>query len=389
MAEDTTLKTQFFQDSLDILSDAEEIVLQLEQQGSDQEQVHSLFRLFHTLKGNSNMVGEEEINSLTHALESKYDQVRNGKRELDAELLQSTFEVIDLLNAVCQEGDSGAFKAHINQLSRQLNAESKAISPDSPVREQPATRNDSIGSGLSSPSPEQVLSLEGDISGTNAVDGLEVQDRPAKVAFSEWKPVLRSFYTCEKVSEELRAAGENLPDLLMDLGMEAIELRSRAEDPDQPRFNVLTKTAVYLEKFTATLAREQIEYNDISYELLYVLLDDFKQSMWQQLYLSHAVAYKKIATMEEMNRVEQEIGSEDKMWVIDLAFASSNPARSSDFFSRMVQIKRNISVPLVYISPYSQYYRKAADLLDQALGGFDRIAGTIEDGVKMHILTEE
>src|SRR6056297_4311893 len=106
MAEDTSLQSQFFQESLDILSNAEEIVLHLEQHGFDQEQVHSLFRLFHTLKGNSNMVGEEEINALTHALESEYDQVRTGKRPLDEKLLQLTFEVIDILTAIAQEGDS-------------------------------------------------------------------------------------------------------------------------------------------------------------------------------------------------------------------------------------------------------------------------------------------
>src|SRR6056297_845409 len=106
MGQDTSLRAQFFQEALDILSNAEEIVLQLEQHGTDQEQVHSLFRLLHTLQGNSNIVGEEEINALTHALESEYDQVRTGKRALDENLLQLTFEVIDTLTAVAQEGDS-------------------------------------------------------------------------------------------------------------------------------------------------------------------------------------------------------------------------------------------------------------------------------------------
>ena len=356
MAEDTSLRAQFFQDSLDILADAEEIVLQLEQHGSDKEQVHSLFRLFHTLKGNSNMVGEEAINSLTHALESEYDQVRNGKRELDAELLQITFEVIDLLNAVCQEGDSADYTGHMGQLSEQLNGLGK---------------------------------VKGQTAKVQTPSRAERETQSVQVGFSEWKPIVRTFYTCEQLSDELPEVEEDLPDLLMDIGMQAIELRSLTEDSDHPRFNQLTQTAVYLEKFTATLAREQLDYNDISYELLYVLLDDFKRSMWQQLYLTRAIAYKKVATMEEMNRVEQEIGTEDKLWVIDLAFASSSSARSSDFFSRMVQIKRKLKVPLVYISPHSQYYRKAADLLDQALGGFTRIAGTIEDGVKMYILSEE
>lgn len=370
MAEDTSLRSQFFQDSLDILSQAEDIVLQLEQQGSDKEQVHSLFRLFHTLKGNSNMVGELEISSLTHALESEYDQVRNGKRELDPTLLQTTFEVIDLLNAVCQEEDSSDYTGHMDQLTQQLSRPETGGGSG-------AKTETAVGAG-GSPMPEKP-------SGAAA----QQVTPTAEVGFSVWKPVLRSFYTCRQVSEQLPEAKEDLPDLLMDLGMETIELRSLTADPKHSGLHTLAHTAVYLEKFSATLAREQFDYNDISYELLYVLLDDFKRSMWQQLYLTGAIAYKKIATMEEMNRIEQEISPEDQLWVIELAFASSSSARSSDFFSRMVQIKRSMDVPLVYISPHSQYYRKASDLLDQALGGFARIAGTIEDGVKTYILSEE
>src|SRR6056297_167484 len=120
MGQDTSLRAQFFQEALDILSNAEEIVLHLEQHGTDQEQVHSLFRLFHTLKGNSNMVGEEEINALTHALESEYDQVRTGKRALDENLLQLTFEVIDTLTAVAQEGDSQDYIQQMQAKAQEL-----------------------------------------------------------------------------------------------------------------------------------------------------------------------------------------------------------------------------------------------------------------------------
>src|SRR6056297_2273483 len=128
MAEDTSLQSQFFQESLDILSNAEEIVLHLEQHGFDQEQVHSLFRLFHTLKGNSNMVGEEEINSLTHALESEFDQVRTGKRALNENLLQLTFEVIDTLTAVAQEGDSQDYIQQMQAKAQELKNISGAVS---------------------------------------------------------------------------------------------------------------------------------------------------------------------------------------------------------------------------------------------------------------------
>lgn len=386
MAEDTSLQSQFFQESLDILSNAEEIVLHLEQHGFDQEQVHSLFRLFHTLKGNSNMVGEEEINSLTHALESEFDLLRTGKRELDETLLQLTFEVIDTLNAVCQEGDSGDYVAQMQDLSQQLQAIGSANSKSSAKK---STENGSKSSNETGTAEEAQ-----DIAPRSSRAARVPASQPdIQIGFSEWKPILQSFYKCEALSEKLKDVKEDLPEILMDLGMEAIDLRSSAEEIDestsQSTSQELVRIAIYIEKFTATLAREQFSYNDISYELLFVLCEDFKRIMWEQLYFTGAMAYKKIATMEELNRIEHAIKPEDKMWIIDLAFTSANSVRSNDFFSRMTQIKAKMKVPLVFISPHSRYYQKAADLLDQALGGFTRIAGTIEDGVKMYILSEE
>ena len=390
MAEDTSLQSQFFQESLDILSNAEEIVLHLEQHGFDQEQVHSLFRLFHTLKGNSNMVGEEEINSLTHALESELDQLRTGKRELDETLLQLTFEVIDTLNAVCQEGDSGDYVAQMQDLSQQLHA----IGSGNSKSKTKASAKTSAETGIE-PSAETGMAGKAENTTARATrSGRVPASQPdIQIGFSEWKPILQSFYKCEALAEKLKGTKEDLPEILMDLGMEAIDLRSSVEEMDestsQSTSEGLVRLAIYIEKFTATLAREQFPYNDISYELLFVLCEDFKRNMWEQLYFTGALAYKKIATMEELHRIEHAIKPEDKLWTIDLAFASANSVRSNDFFSRMAEIKAKVDVPLVFISPHSQYYQKAADLLDQALGGFTRIAGTLEDGVKMYILSEE
>jgi len=171
--------------------------------------------------------------------------------------------------------------------------------------------------------------------------------------------------------------------------MEVIELRSLIEGDAADTFAPLSRIAVYLEKLTATLAREQLAYNEISYELLYVLYDDFKRSMWEHLYFTGALGYKKIVTMEELNQIETEIRPGDRLWIIELAFASENSVRRSNFFSRLIEIKRGLDIPLVFISPHSHYYRKAADLISQALGSYTRIDGTLEEAVRMYIMSEE
>ncbi len=387
MGQDTSLSAQFFQEALDILSNAEEIVLQLEQHGTDQEQVHSLFRLFHTLKGNSNMVGEEEINALTHVLESEYDQVRTGKRPLNENLLQLTFEVIDTLTAVAQEGDSQDYIEQMQSKARELKNISATAVPGPTVSSQADEQTVSVKpDSAAETGPRQGQSM----ASVNQARGIEKSfQNEIEVGLSLWKPVLHSFFKCEELAFRLPTAKADLPELQMDLGMEVIELRSLIEGDAADTFAPLNRLAVYLEKLTATLAREQIAYNEISYELLYVLYDDFKRSMWEHLYFTGALGYKKIVTMEELNRIEAELGPGDRLWIIELAFASENSVRRSDFFSRLIEIKRGLEVPLVFISPHSHYYRKAADLISQALGSYTRIAGTLEEAVRMYILSEE
>jgi|GEM_PF-2077433 len=399
MGQDTSLRAQFFQEALDILSNAEEIVLQLEQHGTDQEQVHSLFRLFHTLKGNSNMVGEEEINALTHALESEYDQVRTGKRALDENLLQLTFEVIDTLTAVAQEGDSQDYIQQMQAKAQELKNISASAVPGPAAPSQTGGQPEGSDSAAeAAPRPEQsrtsgsqasVNQTVKQSSGSLAWRVEKSFENVIEVGFSLWRPVLHSFFKCEELAFRLPAAKDDLPELQMDLGMEVIELRSLIESDAADTFAPLSRLAVYLEKLTATIAREQLAYNEISYELLYVLYDDFKRSMWEHLYFTGALGYKKIVTMEELNRIEAELGPEDRLWIIELAFASENSVRRSNFFSRLIEIKRGLDVPFVFISPHSHYYRKAADLISQALGSYTRIAGTLEEAVRMYILSEE
>ena len=383
MGQDTSLRAQFFQEALDILSNAEEIVLQLEQHGTDQERVHSLFRLFHTLKGNSNMVGEEEINALTHALESEYDQVRTGKRPLDEKLLQLTFEVIDTLTAVAQEGDS---QDYIEQMKAKAGELKKISASTADSAAETAPRQGQSQSSLSQASVNKTVN-QSSLSQAKRIE--KSFQNEIEVGFSLWKPVLHSFFKSEELAFRLPTAKDDLPELQMDLGMEVIELRSLIEGEAVDAFAGLSRLAVYLEKLTATFAREQLAYNEISYELLYVLYDDFKRSMWEQLYFTGALGYKKIVTMEELNRIEAEVRPGDRLWVIELAFASENSVRRSDFFSRLIEIKRGLDMPLVFISPHLLYYRKAAELISQALGSYTRIAATLEEAVRMYIMSEE
>ena len=63
----------------------------------DPETVNDLFRGVHTLKGLAGLFGLDRLSKLTHELESKLDELRLGKVQLTANLLDRLFRAVELI----------------------------------------------------------------------------------------------------------------------------------------------------------------------------------------------------------------------------------------------------------------------------------------------------
>jgi two-component system chemotaxis sensor kinase CheA len=72
-------------------------LLRLEQDPTDARSLAEAFRMFHSIKGASVVMGFEPVNRLTHNLESLFDQFRSNKRTLDRPVLDLTFRCLDEL----------------------------------------------------------------------------------------------------------------------------------------------------------------------------------------------------------------------------------------------------------------------------------------------------
>jgi hypothetical protein len=174
-------------------------------------------------------------------------------------------------------------------------------------------------------------------------------------------------------------------DILLDLGMAAIELRSAVDEASE----YLDRTAVYIEKFTSTVSREQIPYSDISYELLYLLLNDFRRAVWERLYLLGVLRHFRIDSVDALDEVVTHLQEEGVLYVVELAFKKDTFLREAPLFGKLEKVKQTAPERLVLISPRFQLMQKATALLDQALEGFPQIALNIEEGVKNLLITEE
>jgi len=98
--EDSSLSSNQFQqvfieEANDLINQLEEKLLQLESEPGDMVLVDNVFRIMHTLKGNSNMFGYEHLGEITHHLENLYDAIREQKIKIDKSILQITFGCID------------------------------------------------------------------------------------------------------------------------------------------------------------------------------------------------------------------------------------------------------------------------------------------------------
>ncbi|MEF2113266.1 MULTISPECIES: Hpt domain-containing protein [Clostridium] len=84
----------YMEETEDMLQRAEECIIRLEMEYSDLD-VNELFRIAHTIKGSSHMVGYEKIGNLMHKVEDMLDCARNGSIIFDQSIVSLCFEGLD------------------------------------------------------------------------------------------------------------------------------------------------------------------------------------------------------------------------------------------------------------------------------------------------------
>ena len=101
-------KQSFREEAREILVDLEAALLELNENAGDRELVGRVFRGLHTIKGSGAMFGFEDLATFTHNLETAFDDVRNGRLEINSELIDLTLAALDQIKAMLEEGGGGA-----------------------------------------------------------------------------------------------------------------------------------------------------------------------------------------------------------------------------------------------------------------------------------------
>jgi two-component system chemotaxis sensor kinase CheA len=101
-------KQTFREEAREVLADLESALLELNENRGDRELVARVFRALHTLKGSGAMFGFDELAAFTHHLETAFDEVRNGRLQIDSELIDLTLAALDQIKVMLEDGAGNA-----------------------------------------------------------------------------------------------------------------------------------------------------------------------------------------------------------------------------------------------------------------------------------------
>ena len=94
------MKETYIQEANELLENLESSLLSLENNPNDKSNIEQVFRVMHTLKGNSSMFGLSKIAEFVHDLETIYDKIRQGEMQLSKDILNVTLASFDHLNLI-------------------------------------------------------------------------------------------------------------------------------------------------------------------------------------------------------------------------------------------------------------------------------------------------
>ena len=98
--------TAFVSECRESITDLNNALLSLEDDPSDEEAIESVFRTAHTLKGNFGAMGFSTASELAHVLEDLLDEIRDGRIEVTADVMDDAFVAIDDIEKIVNEIDS-------------------------------------------------------------------------------------------------------------------------------------------------------------------------------------------------------------------------------------------------------------------------------------------
>ncbi|WP_119395011.1 chemotaxis protein CheA [Salinibius halmophilus] len=95
---DEEILQDFLIEAGEILEQLSEQLVDLEQNSQDKDLLNAIFRGFHTVKGGAGFLQLNPLVDCCHAAENVFDTLRNGQRQVDADLMDVVLRALDAVN---------------------------------------------------------------------------------------------------------------------------------------------------------------------------------------------------------------------------------------------------------------------------------------------------
>lgn len=151
--------TVFFEESTEHLQTMEELLLNISTDAPDPEDLNSIFRAAHSIKGGSGIFGFDALTGLTHVMETILDKARNNELDLTTDIVDVLLATTDTLGVIiqCYQDESDIDWQQIEEGKANLEAilnEDTGGSDDTPA----ATTEEEDGFGFFDDEPSEQVS---------------------------------------------------------------------------------------------------------------------------------------------------------------------------------------------------------------------------------------
>jgi len=104
---------KYIEDAGELITQLESQLINFENDITNKEIIQEIFRVMHTLKGTSGMFGFHRIEEFTHLLEDIYDLVRNEHLVINQDIINLTFDSVDLIKLMLQTKENFDYEQEI------------------------------------------------------------------------------------------------------------------------------------------------------------------------------------------------------------------------------------------------------------------------------------
>ena len=123
----------FLVEADEIMEGLNEQLVELETKPEDNDLLNAIFRGFHTIKGGAGFLNLENMVAICHQGEDVFNVLRQGERRVDAGMMDTFLQVLDILNNMFEQTRSGEYpspadKTVFDQLASYLSADGQTTS---------------------------------------------------------------------------------------------------------------------------------------------------------------------------------------------------------------------------------------------------------------------